>query len=126
RFGVEHLTQQVRHAVEVWNQVLHPGAGIELVDLAYCLGVQPGTLVVEVVARDTGDRGVPQLHLLYALGHPSRLVGVQLGGLPGVDLAEVTPPGALLATNQEGGLAVLPALEDVRTTCLLADRVQSL
>src|SRR5690606_28742062 len=40
------------------------------------------------------------------------------------DLAEVAAPGALAAADQEGGLAVLPALVDVGTAGLLAHRVQ--
>ena len=57
---------------------------------------------------------------------PERLAGVEVGRLAGVDLAEVAAPGALVAADQEGGLAVLPALEDVRAARLLADRVQVL
>src|SRR6202035_3550519 len=45
--------------------------------------------------------------------------------LAGVDLAEVTPPGALVAADEEGCLAVLPALEDVRAAGFLAHRVQT-
>ena len=44
--------------------------------------------------------------------------------LAGVDLAEVAPPRALVAPDEEGRLAVLPALEDVRAASLLAHRVQ--
>src|SRR6266571_3756489 len=56
---------------------------------------------------------------------PALLVGVQRARLPGGDLAEVAPPGAHLAADQERRLAVLPALEDVRAARLLADRVQA-
>ena len=61
-----------------------------------------------------------------ALGDPARLVAVELGGLAGVDLAEVAAPGALLAADQEGRLAVFPALVDVGAAGFLADRVQPL
>ena len=43
--GLEDLAQQVRLAVEVGDQVLHAGAGVELVDRAHGLGVQPGAAV---------------------------------------------------------------------------------
>src|SRR5690606_13041425 len=59
------------------------------------------------------------------LGHPARLVGVEGGRLARVDLAEVAAPGALVAADEERGLAVLPALEDVGAARLLADRVQA-
>src|SRR5262249_35160980 len=57
---------------------------------------------------------------------PARLVGVELGGPAGVDLAEVAPPGALVTADEEGRLPVLPAFVDVGAAGLLADRVQAL
>ena len=59
------------------------------------------------------------------LRDPARLALVERQRLAGVDLAEVTPPGALVTADEEGRLAVLPALEDVRAASLLADRVQA-
>ena len=63
--------------------------------------------------------------MLHGLGDAARLVAVQLGGLAGVDLAEVAAPRALLAADEEGGLAVFPALVDVGAAGLLAHRVQA-
>src|SRR5690606_26477834 len=80
----------------------------------------------QVVPGDTGDGRVTQPHGLHALRHPPGFVPVQLRGLAGVDLAEVAPPGALVATDEEGGLAVLPALVDVRAARFFADGVQTL
>src|ERR1700736_3241485 len=57
---------------------------------------------------------VAQPHRGHALGDATRFVAVEFGRLAGVDLAEVASAGALLAADQEGGLAVLPAFEDVR------------
>src|SRR5699024_4229157 len=57
-------------------------------------------------------------------GHTPRLVGVQFGGLAGVDLAEVAPARALAPTDQERGLPVLPALEDIGTAGFLTHCVQ--
>ena len=42
---LEHLAEQVGLAVEVGDQVLDAGAGVELVDRAHGLGVQPGAAV---------------------------------------------------------------------------------
>src|SRR3546814_6169657 len=95
-------------------------------DLPHGLGIEPRSTVGKVVASDAGDGGIFELHLLDALGHTSRLVAVQRRRLPGVDLAEVTATGALLAADQEGCLAVFPALDDVRAAGLLAVRVQAL
>ena len=103
-----------------------PVSGLSGVDDAHRLGVQPGAAVGQVVARDTGDGGVLQAHLLHALGDPARLVAVERLRLAGVDLAEVAAAGALVAADEERRLAVLPALEDVRAAGLLADRVEAL
>src|SRR6185369_5879673 len=100
-------------AVEVGDEQLDAAAGEQGVDLAHRLGVEPGAAVGQVVAGDTGDRRVPQAHGDDRLGDPARFVGVELGRLAGVDLAEVTPPGALIAADEEGGLPVLPAFIDV-------------
>jgi hypothetical protein len=96
------------------------------VDLPDGLRVQPGTAVGQVVAGDAGDRRVAQAHGLDGLGHPARLVGVELGRLAGVDLAEVAPARALVTADEEGGLPVFPALVDVGAAGLLADGVQAL
>ena len=100
--------------------------GLSRVDLVDGLGVEPGAAVGEVVARDAGDRRVAQPHRLHALGDPARLVAVEGGRLAGVDLAEVAAAGALVAADEEGRLAVLPALVDVGAAGLLAHRVQAL
>ena len=67
-----------------------------------------------------------QAHRRDALGDPAGLVGVEVGRLAGVDLAEVAAPGALVATDEEGGLPVFPALVDVGAAGLFADGVQAL
>ena len=91
---------------------------------AHGLGVQPCTLVGQVVARDPGDRRVAQTHRLDALRDPAWLVAVEFGRLPGVDLAEVAATRALLTADQECRLTVFPALVDVGAPGLFADRVQ--
>ena len=105
---------------------LDAGARVELVDLADGLGVEPGAAVGQVVAGDAGDGGVAQAHRLDGFGDAAGLVAVELGGLAGVDLAEVAAAGALLAADEEGRLAVFPALVDVGAAGLFADGVQTL
>jgi hypothetical protein len=124
--GGEHLGQQCRLSVEVRDQQLHAAVREQAVDLPYGLGVQPRPTVGQVVAGDTGDRRVPQTHRDHRLGDPAGLVGVEVGGRPGVDLAEVAPARALVAADEEGRLAVLPTLVDVGAAGLLAHRVQAL
>ena len=112
--------------VEVGNEQLDPAAGELGVDLADRLRVQPRPAVGQVVAGDAGDGGVLQAHRRDALGHPAGLVGVEVSGLAGVDLAEVAAPGALVAADEEGGFAVFPALVDVGAAGRFADGVQAL
>src|SRR5829696_7784935 len=121
---LEDLLEQLRFAVEVRDQQLDAGVGIERFDGPDGFGVQPRATVGQVVAGNARDGGVAQPHRLHALGDAAWLVAVERGGFTGVDLAEVAAPGALLAADQEGGLAVLPALEDVRAAGFLTDRVQ--
>lgn len=121
---LEDLLQLVAVAVEVRHQQLDAAAGHGLVDLPGGLRVQPGAAVGQVVTGDTGHRGVAQAHLAHRLGDAARLVPVVLGRLAGVDLAEVAAPGALVATDEEGGFAVLPAFGDVGTARFLAHGVQ--
>src|SRR5690606_14049240 len=78
-----------------------------------------------VVTGDAGDGGVPQPHLRDRLGHAARLVTVERPRPAGGDVAEVAPSGADVAPDEEGRLAVLPALVDVGAAGLLADRVQA-
>src|SRR6266516_3326498 len=104
-----------RHGLDVVREHLRAG-----------LRVQPGAAVRQVIAGHPGDRRVAQAHGGHRPGHPARLVGVQRARLAGRDLAEVAAPGAHLAADQERGLAVFPALEDVRAAGFLADRVQAL
>src|SRR5690606_9303013 len=111
--------------VEIGDEVLDPRVGVELVDLADGLRVEPGPAILQVVARDARDGGVAQTHLAHGLGHAPRLVTIEGAGLAGVDLAEVAAAGALLAADEERGLPVLPTLVDVGAAGLLAHRVQA-
>ena len=121
---VEYLVEELGLGVEIGDQVLDAGAGVEAVDGSHGLGVEPGALVGEVVACDAGYRRVPQTHRLHTLGNAAGFVAVEFCRLTGVDLAEVAASGALFATDQEGGLTVFPALVDVGASRFFADRVQ--
>jgi lipoic acid synthetase len=61
---------------------------------------------------------------LHTVCQEAGLVGVVRVGLARVDLTEIAAPCALRSSDQEGRLAVFPALEDIGTPRLLAHRVQ--
>src|SRR5664279_818371 len=123
--GLQHLVDEVRLAGEVRGEHLDADARVLAMDRTDGLGVQPCALVGQVVAADTGHGRVPQAHRLDALRDALRLLGVVRGGLGRLDLAEVAPARAGVAADEERGLAVLPAFEDVGAAGLLAYRVEA-
>ena len=122
--GREDDVQQLRLAGEVLGQHLHTDPGVGVVNLSDRLGAQPSSLVGQVVTAHAGDGGVSQSHLGDGLGNSPWFIGVVALGFGGVDLAEVAASSALVATDEEGGLAILPTLEDVRASGLLTHRVE--
>ena len=126
RCGGEDLFQRLRTALEVGHQELDAAAGQHRVDLSSGLGVQPGTAVGKVITGDAGDGRVAQFHLRHRGGHPGGLVLVVLGGTAGGDVAEVATARAQLATDEEGRLALVPALVDIGAVGLRAHGVELL
>ena len=95
-------------------------------DLPGDLRVEPGAAVGPVIAGDAGDGGVAQPHLRHGGGHAGGLVLVVGGGAAGGDVAEVAAAGVHLPADEEGSLAVVPALVDVGAVGLGAHGVQAL
>ena len=124
--GIEYLLQQSRFTGEVRDEYLDSSARVECLDLGDGLGVQPCALVGQVIARHPGDRGVAKVHCPDRLSDPSWLIYVEGRRLSGIDLAEIAAACALLAADEEGGLAVLPALVDVWAARLLTDGMEAL
>src|SRR5699024_5256766 len=103
---------------------LDAGTLVESVNSPDRFGVQPGASVLQVVACDSRDRRVLQPHRSDGFGDPARLVRVELGGLAGVDLAEVAAARALRAADEESGFTVFPAFEDIGAAGFFAYRMQ--
>src|SRR5207302_8591847 len=81
--------------------------------------------VGDVVAVDRGDDDVLELHLRGCLRDAQRLERVRgRVGPAGMDVAVAAGPRARVAEDLEGRGSAAPALGDVRTAGLLADRVQ--
>ena len=95
-------------------------------DEAAGLGVEPRGPVGQIVSGYARDRHVAQVEVAHGLGDTTRLVLVVLGGAARRDVAEVAAARAQRTAEQEGRLAVLPALVDVGAAGLGAHRVQTL
>ena len=93
-------------------------------DLTNRLGAQPGTFVLEVVSAYRRNGSLAQPHLLDGLCDATRLVFVVAFRLGRLDLAEVTTAGAVVAADEESGLAILPTLENIGAASLLTHGVQ--
>jgi hypothetical protein len=107
--GGQDLDRRLRrrgpHRVDHVGEVLRPAVG-------------------QVVAVDRGDDDVIEAELGTGLGDVLRLVGVELVGPAGGDVAERAGAGANRAQDHHRGMALRPALPDVRAGRLLAHRVE--
>ena len=126
RAGLDDHVDRLGLTAEVIDEELHAGARVELVDEAAGLGVQPCGAVGQIVAGHARDRHVAQVEVTHGLGDTTRLILVVLGGTTRRDVAEVAAARAQGTAEQEGRLAVLPALVDVGAAGLGAHRVQTL
>jgi hypothetical protein len=88
-------------------------------------GVKPRTLILKVIASDTCDSGVTQLHSLDRLSDSPWFITIERLWLSGCDVAEIAPSGADIAANEESCFAILPALEDVGAGSLLTDGMKA-
>ena len=61
-----------------------------------------------------------------ALRHAHRLARIERAGLAGAHIAEGASPRAGVAHQHEGGVALAPALADIGTSRLLADRGEAM
>ena len=126
RTGLDDHVDRLCLAAEVIHEELHARARVELVDEAAGLGIEPRGAVGQVVSGHARDRHVAQVKIPHGLGDTTRLVLVVLRGTARRDIAEVAAARAQGTTEQEGRLAILPALVNVGAAGLGAHRVQAL
>ena len=111
---------------EVGRQDLDPGAGGDLTDLADRLGEDRRTAVLQLVPVDARDDGVLDPELPDGERGPPGFVKIELRGPPGFDGAEAARARADVAQDHERRGLPAPALRDVGTPRVLADRMQPL
>ena len=80
------------------------------------------TTIGQVVTVDRGDDRMGEAHAGDGIGNLFRLVGDERIGHAGLHVAEGAGPGAGVAHDHEGGVLLLPALANIGTARLLADR----
>ena len=124
RSGVEHGREVALTALEVARQDLDVDPRHRRTARSDRLGPDPRAAVGQIVARDPGHHDVAQSHPRDRVGDPRGLAFVDRVGLGGHHVAEPAATRALHPEQQEGRLAFLPALTDVRAHRLLAHGVQ--
>ena len=88
-------------------------------------GEMCGPAIRQVVAVDRGDHHVAQTEPGDGVGDAGGFVGLQRAGLAGAHVAEAAGAGAGVAHDHHGGVALRPALADIRAGGLLANRHQA-
>src|SRR5699024_2105075 len=121
----EYFLQQIRFAREIWGEVFYTGVGIELVNLAHDLCVEPRALVGQIITSDTRDRCGVKIYLVGIFREAACLVGIQSLRFTSGNIAEITTTGTAISADEEGRFSGLPAFMDIWTTCLLANRMQA-
>ncbi len=120
----DHRVDVCLATLEVAREDLDPAAGHRGPHGPDRLGPVSGSAVGKVVARYAGQHDVSQPHGRNGVGDPCRLVGLDGIGLGRHHVTETTSARAPGSQDQEGGLALLPALVDVGAHGLLAYGVE--
>ena len=110
---------------EVRGQYLNGSGGRGGADGADRGGEMRGASVGEVVAVHRRHDNMLKPERGDRFGHMLRLRLIQRAGHTGLHIAEGAGARAGVAHDHHGGVALFPALADVRAACLLADRVQA-
>ena len=80
---------------------------------------------LKIVPVDRGDHDMGKLELRHRLRHVLGLVRIERARQPGLHIAERAGARAGVAHDHHGGVRLLPALADIGTAGLFADRVQA-
>ena len=126
RLRVHHLRQRVRIPLKVRYQHLHLARRQPLPYLPYALREDERTPVRQVVPIHGSNHRVPQPKPLHGLRQSHRLLQVESRRHPRIHRAVRASPRADVPQHHESSRAPVPALPDIRTMRLLADRIQSL
>src|SRR5207247_4702965 len=111
-------------SLEIGNQYLDTAVRLAHARLANDSGENRGAAVGEIVPIDRCDDHVTEIQCVDGAGHAHRLHFVDRARPPMGDGTIRARARADVAENHERGGAVMPALADVRTLRLFADRVQ--
>ena len=122
--GVEDRAQRRFHPLEVRDQDLDAAVRYAFPCAADRVGEDAGAAVSQVIAIHGRDDGILQAHALHRFGDARRLRRVELVRPPVRHRAVCARSRADVAEDHEGSGPVVPALADVGTARILADRVE--
>ena len=121
---VEHRLERRRASLEVGDQDLHAAARRVPAHRTHRRRPVRGAAVREVVTIDRRDHDVLEPELAHGPADPLGLLAILPDGRAVRDRAVAAVAGAHVAQDHERRGRVLPALPDVGTARLLADRVE--
>src|SRR6266550_2896760 len=124
RSGLDHRAHGVEVALEVRCQHLDGGGRASPPNGANGPGKDSRSAVLQVVAVDRCDDRMLESQLSHGFSHSSWLAQVELGRSARRHRTEPARACADIAEDHEGRGPAIPTVEDVRTTRLLADRMQ--
>jgi len=116
----------VRRPLKSGHEDFDGGRRIAVAHGADCRGPDARAAVRQLIARDTGDDDMTEVHPGHRVRHPRRLSEIQLCWTACLDGAEVAGARADVAEDHDRGGAARPALAQVGALGALADGVQSL
>ena len=122
--GGDHRLQGAVFVAEIGGEHLDGGRRRGFADALDAAHELAGAAVLQVVAVDRGDDHVPEAHLGHGDGQVFRLQGIDRVGLARLDVAKRAGPRAGVAEDHHRRMTAFPAFADVRTRCLLANRMQ--
>ncbi len=125
RTGVEHRLQRFRLALEIRDQHFDPAGRHQRPRPADGLGENRSAAILQIIAIDRCDHDVIQSQRMDGVGDALRLVEIERDRLAMRHGAIAARTRADIAQDHEGGRAVVPALADVGTMRLFANRVQA-
>ena len=119
--GVEDSIDVLHVSFEIRHEDFDRGVRAAVTDGANGHGPDSSPAIGKLVAGDTSDNAVLEIHLRDGVGDAGGFTEVELRGATGLDCAEIAGPRADVSEDHHGGGAAGPALAQVGALSALAD-----